>query len=188
MLKVINLNNDSQLINQSLKSNRKAQKQLYDKYAPKMLGLCAYYIKDLQQSEAVMLSGFFKVFTKLKTFEHKGSFEGWIRKIMVWESISYLRKKEKLFFTDEIENYEQAVEDEVEHNIAIEDLQHYINELPEGCKVVFNLYVIEGYKHIEIAEMLQITEGTSKTQLSRARKALQQMISSTKKIYHEQTR
>jgi RNA polymerase sigma-70 factor (ECF subfamily) len=187
MLKVIKLNNDSQLIKQSLKSNRKAQKQLYDKYAPKMLSLCTYYIKDVQQSEAVMLSGFFKVFTKLAQFENKGSFEGWIRKIMVWESISYLRKKEKLFFTYEIENYEQAVEDEVELNISIEDLQHYINELPKGCKVVFNLFVIEGYKHVEIAEMLQISEGTSKTQLSRARKALRKMISRTKKTYHEQT-
>lgn len=188
MLKVIKLNNDSQLIEQSLKSNRKAQKLLYDKYAPKMLGLCTYYIKDTQQSEAVMLSGFFKVFTKLNQFENKGSFEGWIRKIMVWESISYLRKKEQLFFTDEIENYDKAIDDEIELNIEIEDLQHLINELPECCKVVFNLYVIEGYKHVEIAEMLQITEGTSKTQLSRARKALQKMISINQKTYHEKTR
>ena len=187
MLKVIKLNNDSQLIEQSLKSNRKAQQLLYNKYAPKMLGLCTYYIKDVQQSEAVMLSGFFKVFTKLNQFENKGSFEGWIRKIMVWESISYLRKKDELFFTDEIEMYEQPFENEIELNIAVEDLQQFINELPEGCKVVFNLYVIEGYKHIEIAELLQITEGTSKTQLSRARKALQKMISQNNNIY-EQTR
>jgi len=185
MLKVIKLNNDSQLIKQSLKKNRKAQKLLYDKYAPKMLRLCTYYIKDIQQSEAVMLSGFFKVFTKLSQFENKGSFEGWIRKIMVWESISYLRKKDQLFFTDEIEIYEQPFE--IELNIAVEDLQKYINELPEGCKVVFNLYVIEGYKHFEIAKMLQITEGTSKTQLSRARKSLQKMITSNQKKYNERT-
>jgi RNA polymerase sigma-70 factor (ECF subfamily) len=188
MLKVIKLNNDNQLIEQSLKNNRKAQKLLYDKYAPKMLSLCVYYIKDFQQSEAVMLSGFFKVFTKLSTFENNGSFEGWIRKIMVWESISYLRKKEMLFFTDEIEMYEKPIEEEVELNIAIDDLQSYINKLPEGCKVVFNLYVIEGYKHVEIAEMLKITEGTSKTQLSRARKSLQKMISINQKTYHEKTR
>lgn len=188
MLKVIKLNTDSQLIEQSLNSNRKAQKLLYDKYAPKMLGLCTYYIKDFQQSEAVMLSGFFKVFTKLSQFENKGSFEGWIRKIMVWESISYLRKKDELIFTNEIENYEKPIDDKVELHIAIEDLQNYINELPEGCKIVFNLYVIEGYKHHEIAEMLNVTVGTSKTQLSRARKALQKMISENKKTYHEQTR
>jgi len=187
MLKVIKLNNDSQLIKQSLKKNRKAQKLLYDKYAPKMLGLCTYYIKDLQQSEAVMLSGFFKVFTKLSQFENKGSFEGWIRKIMIWESISFLRKKDQLFFTNEIEIYEQPFENEIELNIAVEDLQNYINELPEGSKVVFNLYVIEGYKHFEIAKMLHITEGTSKTQLSRARISLQKMITTNQKKYNEQT-
>ena len=83
---------------------------------------------------------------------------------------------------------ELPFENEVELNIAIEDLQQFINELPEGCKVVFNLYVIEGYKHIEIAEMLKIAEGTSKTQLSRARKALQKMISLNQKTYHEKSR
>lgn len=187
MLKVIKLHNDSQLIKQSLKHNRKAQKLLYDKYAPKMLSLCTYYIKDLQQSEEVMLNGFFKVFTKLNQFSNQGSFEGWIRKIMVWESISYLRTKKKLFLTNEIENYESSVENEIELSIAVEDLQLYINELPTGSKVVFNLYVIEGYKHGEIAEMLQISEGTSKTQLSRARKALQKMISNNKKKHHGTT-
>lgn len=187
MLKVIKLNNDSQLIKQALKSNRKAQKLLYDKYAPKMLSLCVYYIKDLQQSEEVMLNGFFKVFTKLNQFSNKGSFEGWIRKIMVWESISYLRTKKQLILTDEIENYENVVDNEIELSIAVENLQLYINELPNGSKVVFNLYVIEGYKHAEIAEMLQISTGTSKTQLSRARKALQEMISINQKKYHGTT-
>lgn len=177
MQKVIKLHNDSQLIEQSLKHNRKAQQLLYNKYAPRMLSLCAYYIKDLQQCEEVMLNGFFKVFTKLDQFSNTGSFEGWIRKIMVWESISYLRTQKKLVLIDTIENYESIVENEIELSIAVEDLQLYINELPNGSKVVFNLYVIEGYKHGEIAEMLQITEGTSKTQLSRARKALQKMIS-----------
>lgn len=187
MLKIIKLNNDSQLIKQSLQSNRKAQKCLYDKYAPKMLSLCAYYIKDVQQSEEVMLNGFFKVFTKLHQFSNEGSFEGWIRKIMVWESISYLRTKKELTLTDEIENYENIVENEIELSIAVEDLQLYINELPNGSKVVFNLYVIEGYKHVEIAEMLKISIGTSKTQLSRARKALQKMISINKRKYHGTT-
>lgn len=184
MLKVIKLNNDNQLIKQSLQKNRKAQKLLYDKYSPKMLGLCAYYVKDLHQSEEVMLSGFFKVFTKLNQFSNQGSFEGWIRKIMIFECISYLRKKNQLIFTDEIENYESMVENEVELTIAVEELQNYINELPKGCKVVFNMYVIEGYKHAEIAELLNVTVGTTKTQLSRARKALQEMISLNKKKYH----
>ncbi|WP_262902509.1 RNA polymerase sigma factor [Lutimonas saemankumensis] len=150
---------------------------LYEKYSPKMLSLCAYYIKDLQKSEEVMLSGFLKVFTKLHQYSQKGSFEGWVRKIMVYECISYLRKKNTLLFTDEIEFYESVVENEIELKIAIEDLQIFINKLPEGCKIIFNMYVIEGYKHTEIADMLNISVGTCKTQLHRARKALQDMIS-----------
>ena len=184
MRKVIKLNSETQLIKQSLKNNRKAQKLLYQKYAPKMLSLCTYYIKDLQQSEEVMLNGFFKVFTKLSKYSNKGSFEGWIRKIMVRESISYLRKKKQLLFTNEIEIYGKFIENEVELDIAVEDLHHFVNQLAVGCRVVFNLYVIDGYKHAEIAEILQISEGTSKTQLSRARKALRKMISINQKKYH----
>ena len=177
MSKVIKINNDSQLIKQSLLKNRKAQKRLFEKYSSKMLGLCAYYIKDLHQSEEVMMTGFFKVFTKLDQYSIKGSFEGWIRKIMVYECISFLRKKKELIFTDKIEIFEKNIQNEIELNIDIEELNHYINQLPENCKIVFNLYVIEGYKHAEIAEILNVTIGTSKTQLFRARKALKEMIS-----------
>jgi RNA polymerase sigma-70 factor (ECF subfamily) len=187
MSKVIKINNDSHLIKQSLLKNRKAQKLLYDKYSAKMLSLCAYYIKDLQRSEDVMLNGFFKVFTKLNQYSNKGSFEGWIRKIMVFECISYLRKKNELIFTDQIEIFESIVENEVELTIAAEDLHNYINELPESCKIVFNMYVIEGYKHAEIAEILKVTVGTTKTQLHRARKALKEMISTDQKKYYETT-
>jgi RNA polymerase sigma-70 factor (ECF subfamily) len=184
MRKVIKLNNNTELIEQSLQNNRKAQKLLYQKYAPKMMRLCMYYIKDFQQSEEVMLNGFFKVFTKLSKYSNKGSFEGWIRKIMIWESISYLRKEKKLLFTNEIEIYGKFVENEVELNIAVEDLHLYVDQLADGCRVVFNLYVIDGYKHSEIAEILQISVGTSKTQLFRARKTLQKMISLNQINYH----
>ena len=103
---------------------------------------------------------------------------------MVYECISYLRKKNNLIFTDEIESFETVVDNDIELKIAVEDLQNYINDLPEGCKIVFNMYVIEGYKHAEIAKMLNLSEGTCKSQLYRARKALQAMISShqTKKV------
>ena len=187
MPKVIKINTDSRLIKQSLQKNRKAQKLLYEKYSPKMLSLCAYYIKDLQKSEEVMLNGFLKVFTKLDQYKHQGSFEGWIRKIMVFECISHLRKSNNLIFTDEIEYFEKVVDNEIELKIALEDLQTYINALPEGCKVVFNMYVIEGYKHAEIAEILNVSIGTCKTQLYRARKALQEMIYSHQKKYYEKT-
>ena len=177
MSKVIKINNISHLINESLQNNSQAQKLLYEKFSPKMLGLCMYYIKDLQQSEDVMLNGFLKVFTKLNQYSSKGSFEGWIRKIMVMECISHLRKKSPLIFTDQIESFETIHDNEVELKIAVEDLHNYINELPEACKIVFNMYVIEGYKHTEIAQILKVSAGTSKTQLHRARKALKKMIS-----------
>ena len=177
MSKVIKINNISHLINESLQNNSQAQKLLYEKFSPKMLGLCMYYIKDLQQSEDVMLNGFLKVFTKLNQYSSKGSFEGWIRKIMVLECISFLRKKSPLIFTDQIEIFETIHDNEVELKIEVEDLHNYINKLPEACKIVFNMYVIEGYKHSEIAQILKVTVGTTKTQLHRARKALKKMIS-----------
>lgn len=186
MLKVIKSNDkDSQLIKEALKNNRRAQQQLYEKYAPKMLGLCKYYIKDLQQAEEIMLNGFFKVFTKLATFKNEGSFEGWIKRIMIWESISFLRKKSKLVYIDDLSYFEKAEEIPEENLISIENIQNHIDELPDACKVIFNLYVIEEYKHSEIAALLNITEGTSKTQLFRARKALQKMLKANKVNYHE---
>ena len=177
MSKVIKIQSIPHLINESLQHNRQAQKRLYEKFSPKMLSLCVYYIKDLQQSEEVMLNGFLKVFTKLSQYSRKGSFEGWIRKIMVLECISHLRKKSPLIFTDQIEIFEKIHDNEIELSIAVEDLHNYINELPEGCKIVFNMYVIEGYNHAEIAKILKVTTGTTKTQLHRARKALKEMIS-----------
>ena len=150
-----------------------------------MLSLCTYYIKDVSRSEEVMLDGFLKVFTKLDQYANKGNFEGWIRKIMVHQCISYLRKKNTLLFTDDIEIFGPSVENEVELTIAVEDLHNYIKELPEGCRIIFNMYVIEGYKHSEIAEILKVSIGTSKTQLFRARKALQAMILSHQNKYYE---
>ncbi len=176
MLKVINLHHNQQLINRALKKERKAQKELYDKFSPQMLGLCAYYVKDRHNAEEVMLNGFFKAFTKLETFKREGSFEGWLKRIMIYESISFLRKKNELIFTDNLVIYEKQSENNIEQNIAVNELIDLIDELPPSCKVVFNLYVIEGYKHHEISDLLGISEGTSKAQLFRARKSLQQKV------------
>lgn len=124
-----------------------------------------------------MLSGFLKVFTHLKTYKAEGSFEGWIRRIMVNESISQLRKENKLQF-----NTAETLENSIEHvtyiesDLEVADIQKSIDALPEGYKTVFVLYAIEGYKHSEIAEILGISEGTSKSQLSKARNALQALI------------
>lgn len=150
---------------------------LYETHAPKMLSVCRYYVKDLQKAENVMLNGFFKAFTNLKNFKNEGSFEGWLRKIMVREAISYLRQEKKIEFSvDIIEMNVESHSNNIETAIEVDDLQQHIDALPEGYKMVFVMYAIEGYKHHEIASLLKINEGTSKSQLYKARQLLQEKI------------
>lgn len=179
-MKVIALHRDEkELIRQAAENNRHAQHSIYSKHSPKMLGICRQYIKDLHLAEDVMITAFMKVFTSLKNFEHKGSFEGWIRRIMVNECISYLRVQKKVGFLED-EYYCEDTHNNIESNLSVDDIQSLIDSLPEGYKMVFNLYCIEGYKHQEIAQMLGISEGTSKSQLSHARKMLQGQINKQK--------
>ena len=180
-MKVIQLyKKESELIKNALISNREAQQLLFEMHAPKMLSVCRYYIKDLQHAEEAMLNGFFKVFTQLNSFRNEGSFEGWIRRIMVRESISYLRSKRSFEHLEEDIN-ELVEADNMETNLLeselnVADIQQLIDQLPEGYRAVFVMYAIEGYKHYEIASILNITEGTSKSQLFKARKLLQQQV------------
>ena len=178
ILKIIPLHkNYSNLIDKASKADRRAQQQLFDMFSPKMLGVCRQYLKNNDLAEEVMLTGFLKMFTHLNNFKNEGSFEGWIRRIMVNESISQLRKDKKLHFISETE-----IENTTEHSTFIEtelevtDIQKMIDSLPDGYKTVFVLYAVEGYKHSEIGELLQISENTSKTQLFKARKMLQNMV------------
>ncbi len=177
LLKVISLyKNEEALLRQVLKNNRGAQRQLYELYAPKMLSVCRYYIKDLQHAEEVMLNGFFKVFQNVKKFKKEGSFEGWIRKIMVREAISYLRGQKKIEFVTENVVLENEYENNIDSTIEVAQIQHCIDALPDGYKVIFVMYAIEGYKHSEISKILHISEGTSKSQLFKARKLLQKKV------------
>lgn len=182
-MKVIRLyNNHSDLIKKAAKNNREAQHQLYEAHAPKMLSICRYYIKDVQKAEEVMLNGFFKAFVNLKKFRNEGSFEGWLRKIMVREAISFLRQAKKLEFSIEDMELKHQSANNIESGIALGELQHYIDDLPEGYKVVFVMYAIEGYKHHEIAALLDINEGTSKSQLFKARQLLMNRINKSNMI------
>lgn len=177
MSKVIDLHKDEkEVIKQAIGNNRYAQKQIYNKYAPKMLSVCRQYIKDIHKAEDVMITVFMKTFTNLKSFSHNGSFEGWIRRIMINECISFLRVQKKIHYTEEEYFFEESY-DEINQQLSVEQIQSLIDELPDGYRMVFNLYAIEGYKHQEIAVMLGISEGTSKSQLSHVRKMLQQQIS-----------
>lgn len=179
-MKVINLHQEEkELIKLAVESNRHAQHQIYSKFSPRMLSVCRQYIKDLHQAEDVMIIAFMKVFTNLKKFKHEGSFEGWIRRIMINECISYIRVHKKVMFIED-ENYFEESFNTIESQFSVEDLQFLIDRLPDGYKMVFNLYAIEGYKHQEIATLLGINEGTSKSQLSHARKMLQSNINKLK--------
>lgn len=177
-MKVIQLHhkNNTALIKKAAKGKRDAQHTLFEIHAPKMLSICRYYIKDMQDAESVMLNSFFKAFTNLKSFKNEGSFEGWLRRIMVRECISFLRQKKHIEFLVEDDVIQAEPYNNINSQIEVAQIQQLIDELPEGYKMVFVMYAIEGYKHYEIAEILKISEGTSKSQLFKARQMLQKKI------------
>ena len=175
-MKVIHFNQEeNEIIRLAIENNRTAQQRIYNKFSPKMLSVCRQYIKDIHQAEDIMITAFMKVFVNLKKFEQKGSFEGWIRRIMVNECISHIRVQKKVTFVED-ENYFEESFNNIESQFSVEDIQFLIDSLPDGYRMIFNLYAIEGYKHQEIATMLRIKEGTSKSQLSHARKILKEQI------------
>jgi len=187
-LKVISLHNNIYSNNIILKlrdNNREAQHQVYTFYAPKMLGVCRQYINDIHHAEEVLLNGFLKVFTKINSYNNKGSFEGWIRRIMVNECISYLRVKKNAFVTSDYKD-EAIFEEEDTQEIdttTINYLQQLVDNLKPELRIVFNLFVIEEYKHKEIAEMLSITENASKIRLRKAKQKLREQVQLKNKHY-----
>jgi len=173
---------EKQLINKAASDNRQAQQALYEKFAPKMLSVCRQYVKDLQFAEDIMVNGFVKVFKHLSSFRHQGSFEGWIRKIMVRESISHLRKQQFVVYDDDVFERNDELNTLPSSELDVAHIQLLIDGLPTGYKTVFILNTVEGYKHKEIAKMLDITESTSKSQLFKARKMLQEKLKQQKII------
>ncbi len=181
-MKVIPLyHHEKKLIKKACKHDRMAQEVIYKRYSPKMLSVCRMYVSDLQFAEDVMLKGFFKVFHNLHRFAFKGSFEGWIRKIMVHEAIDFLRSQKQVSFSEELERVPPLSTTDYTGSFEVDYLQKLIDELPEGYRIVFIMAAVEGYKHKEIATLLGISVGTSKSQLSKARKLLQQKLIDNKK-------
>ncbi len=175
---------EEELIKLCLKRDRKAQKMLYDKYSSMMMGVCRRYASDKSTAEDILQEGFTRVFLHLKTYSGKGSLTGWIRKIMINTAISYYHKHIKESWHDELD-LARGVGDENENmgemDFRYDELLNVIEKLPHGFRMVFNLYAIEGYKHREIAEILGIDTGTSKSQYSRARKIIQEKLAELKK-------
>ena len=159
------------------RGDRKAQESLYKTLASRMMGLCMRYEKDTFEAEDVLQMGFVKVFQKISDFRGEGSFEGWIRRIMVNTAIeSYRKNLRNLNLVDIDEVYDQPQNTFDMSGLELKDLLKLVQQLPNGYRLVFNLYVIEGYSHKEIANQLGITEGASKSQLSRARAILKEKI------------
>ena len=169
------------LVLEAQQNKRTAQAEIFERLGGKMFGVCRNYIKDWQQAEEVMLDGFFKALTKIDQLKHEGAFEGWLRQIMIRECLSWLRRSKELTADLNIETlYTLGIPAEVESVWTEQTLAQWIDELTPGCKVVFLLYEVEGYKHHEIADLLQISEGASKSQLSKARRALQTLYRESK--------
>jgi RNA polymerase sigma-70 factor (ECF subfamily) len=153
------------------------QRLLYDRFSSMMYAVCLRYSDNTEDANDVMQEGFIKVYKSLPKFRAEGSFEGWVRRIFINTSIEHYRKKVKLYNVSEVQ--ENTIEDSELNaldSLATKDILNIINELSPGYKQVFNLHVIEGYSHKEIAEMTGITEGTSKSQLARAKSVLKKII------------
>jgi RNA polymerase sigma factor (sigma-70 family) len=179
MMKILPLYTSEAQLVKGLKQNEpKAQRYLYDKYAARMLAICTRYLPDRMEAEDVMIEGFMKVFEKIDQYKSEGSFEGWVRRLMTNEALMQLRSKRQLWVSIEADETLQIPADTTwaDQNLETEDLMTIIQQLPMGYRTVFNLYAIEGYGHAEIAELLNISESTSKSQLHRARTVLQQTI------------
>ncbi len=176
---------DEQLISGCIREDAFCQREVFNRYAGRMLGVCQRYARNSADAEDIMQDAFIKVFDKIRQFRSQGSFEGWIRKIMVNTA---LKKYTVSRYSKELVGYEvkdrdeEALEPAAYSHLTARELMQLINNLPDGYRLIFNLYVIEGYQHEEIAEMLGIQPGTSRSQLVKARTMLQKQIIQLQKV------
>ena len=167
----------NQLIDGCKNNNREAQYKLYNLLSGKMFAVCLRYAKNREAAEDILQEGFVKVYNNIDKFRAEGSFEGWVRRIVVNTAVEYYRKSAKMFMVTNIDDTnKELIWEETGNDLEVEDLMKLVNSLSTGYRTIFNLYVIEGYSHKEIAEKLDINEGTSKSQLARARYMLMEMV------------
>ncbi|MDH6533717.1 sigma-70 family RNA polymerase sigma factor [Parabacteroides sp. 52] len=170
--------NEQHLIEGCKEGNRLAQKELYETYSRKMMGVCLRYVNDRETASDLLQDGFVKVFTAIGSYTGAGSFEGWMRKIFVNCALEYLRKSDVLREAIDLDHSMELVQPDssVLSTMAAAELMQLVRDLPAGFRTVFNLFAIEGYSHKEISEMLQISESTSRSQFTRAKQLLQRKI------------
>jgi len=172
---------DEETLNEIIKGCKagkvKDQERLFNLYSEEMFGVCLYYSHDHSEAEDLLHEGFLKIFQHIDTYRYQGSFEGWIRRIMVNTSLERFRKERHLYPLSEVENtVEDVMEENIIGQISTRELVRMIQDLSPRYRMVFNLYAVEGYSHKEISTMLGITEGTSKSNLARARAILQRNV------------
>lgn len=180
---------ERQLVKNCLKGKPAAQKELYDRFAEQMLGVCYRYTKSLADAEDVLQDGFVKVYRHLSTYKFEGELGAWIRRIMVTTALNFLKKHSRyrtdLSF-DHNDSLHPLVENEAELRMTARELADLIRQLPTGYQTIFNLHAVEGFTHVEIGAMLGITDGTSRSQYARARQLLISWIDKNDLIKNEQ--
>jgi RNA polymerase sigma-70 factor (ECF subfamily) len=179
--------NERNIISMCKQGDRRGQKLLFDAYGKAMLLTCIRYVKNTHDAEELMLNGFFKFFQSIARFEYggAGTIGAWLKRIMVNECLMFLRRNGDMNLLPEEKAAEVVTEADVLDKMQSDEIMMCIKLLPDGYRAIFNLYVIEGYSHKEIAALLQLSEGTSKSQLSKARQLLQQIIQQKGVIYEK---
>lgn len=168
---------ESDLISGCIEGNRRMQEELYRRFSPRMYAVCLRYAGNAEEAEDILQEGFIKIFKKLDSFRREGSFEGWVRRIFVNTAIEHFRRKRYLQpVTEKEESTLEGNYLSVLDNLAERDIMELVQQLSPGYRTVFNMYVVEGYTHKEIGDILGISEGTSKSQLSRAKMILQDLV------------
>lgn len=183
------MDEDKAIIDGCRNGDRSMQKKLYDRYASKMLVVCLRYSKNQSDAEDILQEAFIRVYNNIHQYRNDGVLEAWIRRIVVNTAINYHRKNNYLYPHMDIEDIKEVSTKDLNiSNLHFQELLGLIQSLPKGCQAIFNLYAIEGYKHHEIAAMLNINEGTSKSQYARAKAILQSLITETGEIRNERLR
>lgn len=168
---------EQELIRLCVANDTMAQSELYRRFAGKMSGVCLRYARNRTDAQDILQDSFVKVFLNLKSFKGEGSFEGWIKRIVINTSLKHYKKNLKFRSETDIDQaYDITFDNHIVSNMSVNEVMAKVQLMPDGYRTIFNLYAIEGYQHNEIGEMLGISEGTSKSQLSRARNYLIQLI------------
>jgi len=172
---------EKELVRGCVQEKRSCQEKLYQQYYKKMFAVCMRYGKNRDQALDMLQEGFIKVYNNINSFNHTGSLEGWIRRIMVNSAINLIRKEKPTVDINDVYEDSNVVNNEtVLDKMSVDEIMKLIQKLPTGYKTVFNLFAIEGYSHKEIAEMLDIQESTSRTQFLKAKTALRKMLEELK--------